>query len=69
MSTGEFNFSVDRAYLIENGKITTALNLVVLSGNLFDMFNNILKVCNDSKDLEQINLPSILFKKLNVSCQ
>ena len=66
--SGDFNLQAE-GFNIENGKITTALNLVVLSGNLFDMFNNILKVCNDSKDLEQINLPSILFKKLNVSCQ
>lgn len=66
--SGDFNLQAE-GFNIEDGKITTALNLVVLSGNLFDMFNNIIKVCNDSKDIDGINLPTILFKKLNVSCQ
>jgi len=44
-----FTFSAQKAYLIENGKITRPVRDVVLSGNLFETLMNIDKVANDLK--------------------
>lgn len=46
--TGEFNFGVDEAYLIENGKITKPLKGATLIGDAKDIMNEI-SMC--SKDL------------------
>ena len=46
-STGDFNFAVDTAYLIENGKKTKLLNGVTLIGNGKDILNNVEMVSDD----------------------
>jgi TldD protein len=48
-ATGEFNFGVDEAYLIENGKITKPLKGAVLIGEAKEIMN---KISMSSKDLE-----------------
>ncbi len=48
-STGDFNFEVDVAYLIENGKITKPLEGVSLIGNSLDILNNVEMVSDDLK--------------------
>lgn len=48
-ATGEFNFGVDEAYLIENGKITKPLKGAVLIGEAKEIMNKI-SMC--SRDLE-----------------
>jgi TldD protein len=47
--TGEFNFGVDEAYLIENGKVTKPLKGAILIGEAVDIMNKI-SMC--SKDVE-----------------
>lgn len=42
-----FTFSSAYAYRIENGKITTPLRDVILSGNVFETMNNISMIGND----------------------
>ena len=42
-----FTFSSAYAYKIENGKITTPLRDVILSGNVFDTLHNITMIGND----------------------
>ena len=44
-----FTFSSAHAYRIENGKITTPLRDVILSGNVFETLKNITLVGNDLK--------------------
>lgn len=46
-TTGDFNFAVDKAHLIENGKITKQLRGVTLIGNGKDILNNVEMVSND----------------------
>jgi TldD protein len=48
-ATGEFNFSVREAYLIENGKVTKPFRGATLIGNGKDVLNKISMV---GKDLE-----------------
>lgn len=46
-STGDFNFAVDTAYLIEKGKKTRLLNGVTLIGNGKDILNNVEMVSDN----------------------
>lgn len=46
-STGDFNFAVDTAYLIENGKKTKLLNGITLIGNGKEILNNVEMVSDD----------------------
>lgn len=48
-ATGEFNFAVDVARLIEGGKITKMLKGVTLIGNSKEILNNVEMVGNDLK--------------------
>ena len=48
-ATGEFNFAVDVARLIENGKITKMLKGVTLIGNSKDILQNVEMVADDLK--------------------
>ena len=45
--SGEFNFSMKRAYLIENGKLTTPLKGAKLIGTGAELLQNIVMVGND----------------------
>jgi TldD protein len=46
-STGQFNFAVDEAYLIENGKITKPLKGATLIGEATEIMNKISMCSND----------------------
>ena len=46
-TTGDFNFGVDAAYIIENGKITDRIKGVTLIGNGKDILNKVEMVGND----------------------
>ncbi|MBO8427796.1 MAG: TldD/PmbA family protein [Firmicutes bacterium] len=61
-NSGDFSLQSE-GYAIENGKITHALGLFTISGNLFTLFNNVLAVGNDSELLvNSFKTPSIAFK-------
>lgn len=46
-STGDFNFAVDEAYLIENGEIKDMVKGASLIGNTLDVMKNIEMISND----------------------
>ena len=46
-TTGDFNFAVDTAYLIEKGKITDMIKGITLIGNSKDVLHQVEMVSND----------------------
>ena len=48
-ATGDFNFAVDTARLIENGKIKKLLKGITLIGNSKEILRNVEMVANDLK--------------------
>ncbi len=65
--SGDFSLQAS-GYLIENGKITTPVNLITIAGNLFTMFKDIEDIGNDTfVTYNGISSPSIVIKKLAVS--
>ncbi len=65
--SGDFSLQAS-GYLIENGKITTPVNLITIAGNLFTMFKDISDVGNDVfVTYRGVSSPSVVIKKLAVS--
>jgi PmbA protein len=65
--SGSFNLQAT-GYLIENGKKTQPVTLIVVSGNFFEMLNEVEIVGNDLiKNLMGVGAPSIKVKSLMVS--
>ena len=67
--SGDFSLQAS-GFLIESGKISRAVNLITIAGNLKDLFLDISDIANDSElQLSSISSPSILIKKLAVSAK
>ena len=65
--SGDFSLQAS-GYRIENGKITTPVNLITVAGNIFKMFNDIVEVGNDVfVSYGGMSTPSIVIKSLAIS--
>lgn len=54
-------------YLIKDGKKDIAFSMMVVAGNLKDVFDSVLAVCNDQELDQHKFIPSMLVKSLTVS--
>ena len=63
------NFSLQSSgFLIKNGKLDRALDVVTVSGNLIDVFKDVLEVGNDTRVFPSgTSCPSLYIKKIIVS--
>ncbi len=63
------NFSLQSSgYLIKNGKRDRGLDVITISGNLLEVFNDVLSVGSDLEaSYSGVAAPSLLIKKINVS--
>lgn len=63
------NFSLQASgFLIENGKVTTPVDLITVGGNLVEVFTDIIEVGSDLKEtVGGTSIPSLLIKKIKVS--
>lgn len=63
------NFSLQSTgFLIKNGKKDRALDIITVSGNLMDIFKNVITVGGDSHTFTNaISCPSVVIKKLAIS--
>ena len=65
--SGDFSLQAS-GYRIEDGKITTPVNLITIAGNLFDVFKNIEEVGSDlTLSTSGVLSPSVVIKKLAIS--
>ena len=64
--SGAFNLQ-SQGFLIENGKITKPLTLIILSGNFFEMMKNVKYIGSDLEFRSKFGAPSIVVDKLAVS--
>lgn len=64
---GDFSLQAS-GYVIENGKMGKAVNLVVASGNIIKMLNEVLEIGNDLNfKTGNIGAPSLLISSLSIS--
>ena len=62
--SGEFSLQAS-GFRLEAGKITTPVKMIVVSGNYFDMLNDVDQFANDLKfNLSGVGSPSVSIKKL-----
>lgn len=63
------NFSIQATgFLVEDGKISRPVNLIVVSGNFLKMMSNVEEIANDLEiQSSGVGAPSIKFASLNVS--
>ena len=65
--TGDISLQSD-GFLVENGKITRALDMIILQTNLFDIFSNVLEVGNDLKEFSRCSSGvSLLLDNITIS--
>ncbi|WP_305768452.1 TldD/PmbA family protein [Candidatus Epulonipiscium viviparus] len=65
--TGDFSLSA-RGLMIENGKLTSAVKQIVVSGNFFDLLQDVEAVANDFEiTFANVGSPSILIRKLSIA--
>lgn len=65
--SGDFSLQAE-GYLIKDGKKVAPLGMFTAGGNVFEMFNNIIAVGNNSKLLlNSTNTPSIAFRGVKIS--
>ena len=64
---GTFNLQ-SSGYMIRDGKKAEPITLFVVSGNFFDMLNNVEKIGNDLPEkINDVAIPSLLVKGLMIS--
>ena len=63
------NISVQaEGLLVEDGKITKGLTMIILSTNIFELFTNVVSVGNDlSKNSPSISAPSLLLNNITIA--
>lgn len=67
--SGDFSLEAE-GFHVENGKKAGPLTLITCSGNLFELFSNIIAVGNNSELLlSSTTTPSIAFKKVQISAE
>lgn len=65
--SGDFSLQAE-GFIIEDGKKSKPLGLFTAGGNLFDLFNNVIAVGNNTKQLiYSIITPSVAFKNIKIS--
>jgi PmbA protein len=65
-STGDFSFGIE-GFLIENGKISTPVNEMNITGNILSLWNNVVEIGNDPRLNSSRRVPSILFDNVDFS--
>lgn len=64
--TGSFNLQ-SSGFMIENGKITYPVTLIIVSGNIKEVLNNVVCMSNDFEVKGKIGCGSVYIKSLQVS--
>ncbi|MDR0365020.1 MAG: TldD/PmbA family protein [Bacteroidales bacterium] len=65
-STGNFSYGVE-GFLIENGVMAQAINEMNITGNLIDLWKNLIEAGNDPRLSSSYRIPSLTFAEVNFS--
>jgi PmbA protein len=64
---GEFSVNLDLGYKIEKGKIVGRLKNIMVSGNAYNMFNQVAALGSELRWIGSTRTPGIYFKEINVA--
>ncbi len=65
-TSGDFSYGIE-GFLIEDGKISTPVNEMNITGNMLALWSKVAEVGNDSNDTSSWRTPSILFDEVEFS--
>ncbi len=65
-STGDFSYGID-GFLVENGKIVHPVNEMNITGNMNQVFFNLVEMGNDFREGSSLRIPSMLFENIDFS--
>ncbi|MEN8251230.1 MAG: TldD/PmbA family protein [Bacteroidota bacterium] len=65
-STGDFSYGIE-GFLVEKGKIVKPVSEMNITGNMKDLFMNLVETGNDVYDRSSWRLPSLMFKDVGFS--
>lgn len=65
-TTGDFSFGIE-GFLIENGIATTPVSEMNITGNMLQLWNNLVEIGNDPRTNSSRRIPSLLFEDVNFS--
>lgn len=65
-STGDFSFGID-GFLIENGKLSTPVNEMNITGNMLSLWASLAEIGNDPQLTSSWRIPSLVFEDVNFS--
>ena len=67
LKTGNISVQAE-GLLVENGKVTKGLNMIILSTNLFEVFSNVLEVGSDLSNFSlSVRTPSLLLYDITIT--
>lgn len=66
-NNGDFSGVAKNSYYIEDGKIMYPVSETMASGNLYEMFNNIIDISSDRVDFGSTILPRIAVSGITIS--
>lgn len=65
-STGDFSFGIE-GFLIENGKLSTPVSEMNITGNMLTLWNSLTEVGNDPRLSSSWRIPSLVFEGVDFS--
>ena len=65
-TTGDFSFGIE-GFLVEKGKVVKPVNEMNITGNLINLWKNLMEVGNDPLRITAQRIPSLLFDKVSFS--
>ena len=67
---GEFNANVLLGYLVKNGDLVGRIKDTTISGNVYDVLNNLVAIGNETRWLGgHLNTPALYCKSVSVSAK
>lgn len=63
-STGDFSFGIE-GYLFENGKISHPIKEMNMTGNIINLWNNIIHIGTDFRKCSRWQIPSLAFSNID----
>ncbi|MDR0743922.1 MAG: TldD/PmbA family protein [Tannerella sp.] len=65
-TTGDFSYGIE-GFLIENGKTTQPVSEMNITGNMIELWQNLIETGNDARLSSNWRIPSLLFDRVDLS--
>lgn len=64
--TGDFSYGIE-GFIIENGKLTKPVREMLITGNILELWNELIAIANDTRPCIRWQIPSVAFDNVSFS--